>query len=75
MLRRTNIEFKVDISYKITLSPAEFRLISKALRGVLKPDDIETAKALQELLLKERASQLRSYADEMEKHVKNIKDE
>jgi len=51
---------------KLTISQAEFRLISMALSGVLAPRDEAAAKALSTKLLKAKATSLRSALESTE---------
>ena len=50
----------VKVSYVLELSPQEYRIISAALRGTLKPEWQGEAAALQERLFQERNRELRT---------------
>ena len=61
------------ITYKLVLSADELRLVSKALRGLLKSEkELAEALALQERIMRQRAANLRQAVEEAEKTVANI---
>ena len=60
------------ITYKLVLSADELRLVSKALRGLLREKELAEALALQERIMRQRAANLRQAVEEAEKTVANI---
>ena len=58
--------------YRFTMTPDEFRLISKALRGMLELAEIPLAIVLQEKMMRDRAAQAANFACEAQKAVGNI---
>jgi hypothetical protein len=69
------MDFGQQITYRLFLSPKEFRLVSKALRGTLSPDEAEEAKLLQIELQLQRAKHAESHMKETQKAVENIEKE
>ncbi len=59
--------------YKLELTGEEFHLISKALRNVLKDEELETARLLQKEMMERKISLARHHMNEMEKLEKNLK--
>ena len=61
--------------YQFTLTSQEFRLISKALRGVaLLPEEAQAAAALQVKMVKLRAAQARSFLAAVQKDADNAEE-
>ena len=58
--------------YRFVMTPDEFRLISKALRGMLELAEIPLAVVLQEKMMRDRAAQAANFAREAQKAVGNI---
>ena len=65
-------ELSIQSAISIRLTTQEFRIVSKALRGKLKPEDIEEAKALGESLSISKATQIKQSAAEADKLLANI---
>jgi len=65
-------EMGVQITYRIGLTPTEFDLVQRGLRGVLDETDRADALALQERLMAQRASHLKSLHDAAQKTVDRI---
>jgi hypothetical protein len=62
-------------NYTLLLSVEEMRLVSKALGGRLRPEDVEPAKALDRELAIQRVKQAQHLALEMRKLEENLKKE
>jgi hypothetical protein len=61
--------------YNLVVNPTEFRLIQKALRGVLTEEEKPEALALQQQMMEARFKQAEQLAEEAAKPVsKSIKD-
>jgi hypothetical protein len=61
------------LSYRLVLSPDELRIVSKALRGTLKPgEEADAAAELQRKLLREKHRQLQQALREAQKAVDHI---
>lgn len=58
------MQLRVNMTYMLELTIEEFRLVSKGLRGTLKPEDRVLAQALQEKLIEEKAAELDRRADQ-----------
>lgn len=66
------MDFRVAIMFKMDLTGDEFRLVSKALRGKLRPEDVQAAEALQVKMLKERHHAYEQMFNESQKAMDNI---
>ena len=67
------MELQMVPQYRILITPQEFRVISKALRGIpLTPDERQEAAALQEKMLIVRAATARQYAESVQKDADNV---
>lgn len=66
---------KMDVRWIIEANPEEARLIIAALRGTLKPDQVEAAKCLADAITQDRASASRRLAQQMGKNFDNMQKE
>ncbi len=67
----------MDISlipqYRFLITPQEFRIMSKALRGTeMTPEEKQEAQMLQEKMLTVRAAQARIFMDNVQKDADNV---
>jgi hypothetical protein len=70
------MDVRVAWSFNLNLSKEEWRLVSKALRGVLKPgDETEDALDLQKRMLRSKHEILRQALGESQKAIDNIDSE
>lgn len=65
---------RVHWTYSITVSKEEFLLISKALRGNLKPEEMQAALELQEALVRQKHAVLQQALSESQKVISNIEE-
>ena len=67
------MEIQMVPQYRFLITPQEFRLVSKALRGVpLTPEEKQEAAALQEKMLIVRAASARQYLESVQKDADNV---
>lgn len=66
------MELDVDIAFTLKLSRQELLIISKALRGALKPEELEAAQELQRRLVTLRHKQLEHMLHESKKLMDNL---
>lgn len=66
------MDAQLIVNWKLVVTSDEFRLIQKALRGVLTDEEKSKALALQVDMMKSREKQARQLLGEAEKAVKNI---
>lgn len=62
----------VSLKYNMEFTPAEFALIGRALRGALRPDEVDAAKNLQIEMCKQKIREFEHHGQEIEKLKKNI---
>ncbi len=62
------------VQWRLIVSSAEWRLVSKALRGVLTDEEKIEALALQEKMMRERAIQAEQLSKEADKAIRNIEE-
>lgn len=68
------MELKMNISYHVTLTNEELRLVVAALYGGLKADQLEAALALQKRLVESRAQQASQMAKAHAAYARNLED-
>jgi hypothetical protein len=66
------MDVKVEVKYRIDLNRDEWLLVSRALRGLLTPNDEASARALQEQMLVQKHNILSQMAEEADKAVGNV---
>ena len=66
------MDAQIIVSWKLVVTSDEFRLVQKALRGVLTEEEKPQALALQEQLMRIRARQAKQLMGEAEKALFNI---
>lgn len=66
------MDAQLIVNWKLVVTSDEFRLIQKALRGVLTDEEKPKALALQVDMLRSREKQARQLLGEAEKATKNI---
>lgn len=66
------MEIDVRLDYVLHLSKEEFLLIGRALRGTLKPQEVEAARELQVAIVASRHKQLEQKLRESAKLMENI---
>lgn len=66
------MEVSIAWTYALKLSKAEWILISKALRGALRPEDASDAAELQKKMVREKAAILEQALGEASKAVRNV---
>ncbi len=66
------MELELDLAYTLKLSRQELLLISKALRGVLKPEELEAAQELQKRMAALRHKQFEHMLHESKKLMDNL---
>jgi cell shape-determining protein MreC len=64
---------EINITFTVELTPAEFNLISSALRGTLSPSKNLDAVNLQNQMQRQRLTQFDQYAKSMDKLRENLK--
>lgn len=62
----------VKIEYVLVFEPNEFNLVSRALRGVLNPEEIEPAKQLQRQMMEQKVKASKSHFQGISKLEKNL---
>lgn len=62
----------LNTTYTLTLKPDEFNLIGRALRGELRPEEIEEAQQLQRLMAEKKVSEIRRLGKEADKLADNL---
>lgn len=68
-------QIKTERQYVVSLTKREFLVISKALRGTLKPEELEEARALQVALAVAKHEILKQELNESQKLMDNIEAE
>ncbi len=66
------MELELDLAYTLKLSRQELLLISKALRGVLKPEELEAAQELQKRMAALRHKRFEHMLHESKKLMDNL---
>lgn len=66
---------EMQVTWVISATSAEMRLIIGALRGTLKAEDFERAMELADSITQDRGIATHQLAREMEKHVANMQKE
>lgn len=62
----------MEITYLLRLNTKELRLVSTALRGGLKEDQLEEAKELQAKIMEAKVSETKALMHEVEKLEQNL---
>jgi len=65
-------QLKMERTFVLTLTKREFLIVGKALRGTLKPDELQEALALQESLARAKHMVLEQELHESQKLINNI---
>ena len=69
------MDLQLAPQYRFLLTPQEFRLVSKALRGVeMMPEEKQEAATLQEKMLTVRAAQAKIFLENVQKDAENVED-
>jgi hypothetical protein len=68
-------QLHIKLTYQLELTPKEFSLINKALRGNLKDDEVNLASELSDTLMKSKVSQMEHYMREVNKLRENLESE
>ncbi|MFA6234747.1 MAG: hypothetical protein WC824_11295 [Bacteroidota bacterium] len=67
------MDFKLEVSFRMDLTVEEFRLVSKALRGKLGPDEeLKLAENLQRKMITERHNAYEHMLRESQKAMDNL---
>jgi len=66
------MELDVDLTFTLKLNRQEFLLVSKALRGALKPEELEAAQELQKRMVTLRHKQFEHMLRESQKLMGNL---
>ncbi len=66
------MQTNITITYQMLLTPAEFSLVSRALRRTLKDDQIEQAAILQQEMMEQKVSQMDHHMREVDKLRANL---
>ncbi len=66
------MQLNIFLGFSVSLTNEEFHMISRALRGMLRPEEKEAAAALQTEMMKAKSSRIKHLNSEMEKLDRNI---